>query len=270
MRFVGEILKKKRLARKIVLSEIANDLKISINTLKQIENDEFEHKSYDVFFIGHLRSYSNYLDLNSEEIIKIFKIQNSIGIDKEPKQIPKPTLKNDYSFLAKSFSAVAMVVIFASFYFLFIDVEKSEREYALIPDLPENYEPIIEKAEIEISKNQNQILETEEKIIVAERKISSSSAIASSNLLPNDDNHLITLKIINPTWLQLRDQDNEIILSKLMNKNEEFSYRSNLNYSITSGNAGNILVLIDNNVKGRIGDVGEVVDSFVIDKNFKN
>ena len=55
-----------------------------------------------------------------------------------------------------------------------------------------------------------------------------------------------------------------------MNKNEEFSYRSNLNYSITSGNAGNILVLIDNNVKGRIGDVGEVVDSFVIDKNFKN
>ena len=80
----------------------------------------------------------------------------------------------------------------------------------------------------------------------------------------------LTLKIINPTWLQLRDQDNQIILSKLMNKNEEFSYRSNLNYSITSGNAGNILVLIDNNVKGRIGDVGEVVDSFVIDKNFKN
>ena len=86
MRFVGEIIKKERLAKKIALSKIANDLKISINTLKQIENHEFEHKLYDVFFIGHLRSYSNYLDLNSEEIIKIFKIQNSIGIDKEPNQ----------------------------------------------------------------------------------------------------------------------------------------------------------------------------------------
>ena len=270
MRFVGEIIKNKRLAKKIALSEIANDLKISINTLKQIENHEFEHKLYDVFFIGHLRSYSNYLDLNSEEIIKIFKIQNSIGIDKEPNQIPKPILKNDYSFLTKSFSVASIVFIFATFYFLFIDVEKSEREYALIPDLPENYEPIIEKAEIEISKTKKQILEKKTNIFEAERKISSTSVIASSNLQAYDDNHLITLKIINPTWLQLRDQDNEIILSKLMNKNEEFSYRSNLNYSITSGNAGNILVLIDNNVKGRIGDVGEVIDSFVIDKNFKN
>ena len=270
MRFVGEIIKKKRLAKKIALSKIANDLKISINTLKQIENHEFEHKLYDVFFIGHLRAYSNYLDLNSEEIIKIFKIQNSIGIDKEPNQIPKPILKNNYSFIAKSFSVVSIIFIFATFYFLFIDVEKSERKYALIPDLPENYEPIIEKAEIEISKTKNLITEKEKNIIEIERTMSLSSAIASSNLESKDDNHLITLKIINPTWLQLRDQDNEIILSKLMNKNEEFSYRSNLNYSITSGNAGNILVLIDNNVKGRIGDVGEVVDSFVIDKNFKN
>ena len=84
--------------------------------------------------------------------------------------------------------------------------------------------------------------------------ISGSSAAKSilaggGEIYAYDDNHLITLKIINPTWLQLRDQDNEIILSKLMNKNEEFSYRSNLNYSITSGNAVNILVLINKNVK---------------------
>ena len=35
-------------------------------------------------------------------------------------------------------------------------------------------------------------------------------------------------------------------------------------------NPGNILVLINNNVVGRVGDVGEVVDSFVIDNNFSN
>ena len=64
------------------LSKIANDLKISINTLKQIENHEFEHKLYDVFFIGHLRSYSNYLDLNSEEIIKIFKMNCYVNVIK--------------------------------------------------------------------------------------------------------------------------------------------------------------------------------------------
>ena len=50
----------------------------------------------------------------------------------------------------------------------------------------------------------------------------------------------------------------------------QFNDKYTDNFFITTGNAGNILVLIDSNVKGRIGDVGEVVDSFVIDKNFKN
>ena len=39
----------------------------------------------------------------------------------------------------------------------------------------------------------------------------------------------------------------------------------NLNYNVTSGNAGNILVLINKDVRGKVGDYGEVVDSIIID-----
>ena len=45
-----------------------------------------------------------------------------------------------------------------------------------------------------------------------------------------------------------------------MEKNEEFSYKMNLNYNITSGNAGNILVILDDNVRGKLGKFGEVID----------
>ena len=61
-------------------------------------------------------------------------------------------------------------------------------------------------------------------------KISSTSAIASTS-----DNHstfidrIITLKFIDSTWIQLRDTQENIIFSKLMNQNEEYSYNlSNL------------------------------------------
>ena len=83
--------------------------------------------------------------------------------------------------------------------------------------------------------------------------LSSSSAIAS---LPKDENYkpiIITLKILNDTWLQIRNEDDEIILSQLMNKNDEYSYDFESNYSITSGNAGHIMVLIDQKVRGKIG-----------------
>ena len=79
-----------------------------------------------------------------------------------------------------------------------------------------------------------------------------------------------TLKILNPTWIQIRDKSNNIVLSKLMDKDEEFSYELKLNYNITAGNAGNILVLIDDEVRGKIGKYGDILDSFVLYKDFTN
>ena len=72
------------------------------------------------------------------------------------------------------------------------------------------------------------------------------------------------------TWVQLRDENDEIILSQLMNEGDEYSYSIFKNYSITSGNAGHILVMINQKVKGKIGKKGQVVDSLVINKSFNN
>ena len=136
--------------------------------------------------------------------------------------------------------------------------------------MPENYIAIIEKANItssnkikEINKNENDNLAKPDNIP------NSSSAIAS---VPKNENNksLITLKFLDDTWIQLRDVNDEIVLSQLMNKNDEYSYDVNLNYSITSGNAGHIMVLIDQTVRGKIGKKGQVVDSLVLNKDFVN
>ena len=55
-----------------------------------------------------------------------------------------------------------------------------------------------------------------------------------------------------------------------MNKNDEYSYDLDSDYSITSGNAGHILVLINQKVRGKIGKKGQVVDSLIINKDFNN
>ena len=46
------------------------------------------------------------------------------------------------------------------------------------------------------------------------------------------------------------------------------SFADNLN--LTTGNAGNILVLINGNAKGKVGKKGEVIDSLVISSDFNN
>ncbi len=266
MNTVGTILKKSRKSQNFKIEQVSSELKISQKTIKNIENDNIETDLNIVFYIGHVKSYSEYLGLNSKDIILQFKKEFSYEDKILPDKLPKPIINADKLRNQNIIQLSLISVIFLSFYFLFVKEHENSKEYALIPDLPENYIPLIEKSQVENdTKNPKKISDN------PIEKFKMSSALASNNIKEDRlNNSLVTLKVLNSTWMQIRDQSDKIIMSKLMEKNEEYSYNINLNYNITTGNAGNILVIIDNNVRGKIGKYGEVLDSFTLDNSFKN
>jgi len=270
MELVGDILKKTRGDKEISLSNVSKELKISEEILSNLENNYFQKDIDRVFIIGHLRSYCSFLQLNHNEIIELYKLQH-FPLDNKNKEIEKPKFEYKLLYSNKLISFSLILLIFGSFYFLFIEVEKPLREYAIIPDLPENYIAVVEEATLnDLVKIKDTLLDPEKNFVEIESSLNSSSAIAS-----NLDNELqkpsiVTLKFLDDTWVQLRDENDEIILSQLMNEGDEYSYSIFNNYSITSGNAGHILVMINQRVKGKIGKKGQVVDSLVINKNFNN
>ena len=211
-------------------------------------------------------SLSNYLELNTKELIEKFKSEISFNKIEMLENLPKPKFqKNLYGF-QKYLSAFIIIFIFSSFYLLFVNNDKRDRDYALVPELPEIYLPIVEKADMQDVQDNTKIKSEISNQVI--ESFNSSSAVASNVKNNLESDNTITLKLLNPTWLQLRDTSNEIILSKLMDKDEEFSFDMDLSYNITAGNAGNILVIINNEVRGKIGKYGEVVDSIVLDYNF--
>ena len=268
MEFVGKKIKRKRLSKKYTLEYVSSELKISKDILKNIESDNFLSNNYDVFLLGHIRSYSVFLGLNSMAIIEEFKIQNDYEKINIKQQIPKPIAYNKFN-RSGFLSFILIIFIFISFYYLFIEEQQPSIEYALVPDIPESMEPIIEKTIVEEQAKQN--INNLESFPVEENIISSSSVIAAQNNENLDViDKIITLKFINPTWIQIRDIDDNIILSKLMNKSDEYNYSLSSDYFITAGNAGNIIVLIDNKVFGKLGKFGEVVDTLRINSDFQN
>ena len=262
METVGQILSSERNRKNLSINDIAAELKISKNIIIDLENDNIKNNPDIIFNIGHLRSYSNFLELDTDTIIKKFKNDLSFNINKEKKNIT-PIVENNFFKIERFFAASLILIVFSSFYFLFIYEDNNQIDYALVPDIPESLEPIIEKA----NTFDNDISQENDSNI--SDLINNSSAIASIEIDENIST-VATLKILNPTWLQLRDENNNIVLSKLMDKDEEFSYKLNLNYNITAGNAGNILVLIDGNVRGKIGKYGDILDSFILYKDFTN
>jgi len=264
---VGKIIKNSRKSQNITQAEISSNLKISKDFIHKLENDSLDKDYNLIFYIGHVRSICEYLNLDYT-IVENFKKQYSFKKTDISQIVSKPDFKNSkelIKFLPYSF----IFVIILSFYGLFIYENDNDLEYSLVPDLPENLEPVIEKANLESTirplteKNINKDTLFED--------FTSSSVIASTKIQNKDEsNYQITLKFLDQTWFQIRDTNDDIIISQLMEKNEEYTYFENDIFSVTAGNAGNILVSIDNNVVGKIGKTGEVVDSLIIDKNFKN
>jgi len=261
MKTVGQILSNERNSKNLSIGDISLELKISKSIIIDLENDNIKNNSDIIFKIGHLRSYSNFLELDSDTIIEKFKEELSFNIKDEKMNIT-PIIENNFFKIEKFFAASIIFIIFTSFYFLFIDQNNNETNFALVPDIPESLEPIVEKANT--FNNLSQISDIKKSDFK-----NNSSAIASIEF-DEDITTVATLKMLNPTWVQLRDEANNIVLSKLMDKDEEFSYELKLNYNITAGNAGNILVLIDGDVRGKIGKYGDILDSFVLYKDFTN
>ena len=278
MESVGEILRKTRGDKKISLSDVSKELKISEETLNNLENNFLQKDIDRVFIIGHLRSYCSFLNLNHNEIIELYKLQH-FPLEEKNIEIEKPKFEYKFLYSNKLISLSLILLIFGSFYFLFIEVEKPSREYAVIPDLPENFIAVVEESSLDDIENDNlddiennkiTLLYPEKKFAEIESSKNSSSAIASISINDSQMSSIVTLKFLDDTWIQLRDKNDEIVLSQLMNEGDEYSYNINNNYSITSGNAGHILVMINQKVKGKIGKKGQVVDSLVLNKNFNN
>ena len=261
MKTVGQILSIERNSKNLSISDISIELKISKSIIIDLENDNIKNNPDIIFNIGHLRSYSNFLELDTDTIIKKFKDEVSFNIKEEKKNIT-PIVENNFFKIEKFFAASIIMVVFTSFYFLFVDQNDNEINFALIPDIPESLEPIVEKA--------NTFDNISPSTDIKKSDLVNNSSVIASIEIDEDVTTVATLKILNPTWLQLRDEENNIVLSKLMDKDEEFSYELKLNYNITAGNAGNILVLIDDEVRGKIGKYGDILDSFVLYKDFTN
>ena len=279
MKFIGENLKKERLRLNLKISYISNELKISEDLLEDIEKNDFPEYIDTVFLIGHINSYSNFLNLNSKEIIEDFKIQISYKKPNIKNEISKPIILKNLLPFYKVFSFASMIIIATSFYFLFVKPSGLNIKYVMTPDVPENLISDLEAAQLSIALLDNKN-ETLDEIFIKESVHSLSSkdiklnySSVNASLQTKEIENVkkeITLKFLDATWIQLRDKKDNIILSKLMYRGDEYSYGFSENFYLTAGNAGNIIVSLNGLVVGKAGKLGEVIDSFLIDNNFQN
>ena len=189
-------------------------------------------------------------------------------------EIPKPIENINLLNYSKAASFFLVILVSATFYYMFVDDFNYEPKYAITSEIPENLELEIEEFEVQIARSKlkdnnkkldnNKIYQT--KILTQDNSETNSvtSVLASRKVDENISTNLITISAIHPTWIQIRDKNDKIIFTKLLKINEEYTYLENDNLTLTSANAGNLIVSIGGKIMGKIGKKGEVIDSLII------
>ncbi|KUK67292.1 MAG: Uncharacterized protein XD87_0220 [candidate division WS6 bacterium 36_33] len=92
----GEVLKNKRELLKKSLERVSADTKIQKRFLEYIEENKFEYFDSEVFLTGFIKIYANYLDLDTDKVLALYRRSNPNKTPREninKKEDPKPSKK---------------------------------------------------------------------------------------------------------------------------------------------------------------------------------
>ena len=133
MKTAGEILKESRVKQKKSLEDIVKNTKIPLNTLIELEKNNYESLPPATFVKGFIRNYAQELNLDPEKILAVYRRDNLSSGKKKifPRGVIKP-LDKSFSWTPRE-TAILFSVLIVVFIggFLFFQL----RSYLFAPKL---------------------------------------------------------------------------------------------------------------------------------------
>lgn len=245
---VGEILRRARLSYNISFQEASQSTRIRIEHLEALESNALDRLPGRVYVFGFVRTYSEYLGLDGDKMVKLLKKQAG-----RKAEIAKPVLampqeeeeEKTPAWPVVGFSALALLLTLSAVGFL-----TSAEAPMQIPPVPKELSDRMKAPQRPVA----------EKVASAP---STSQPISSAGPVPLSEQpakpHPLVLKALANTWLEIRGSDHTVIFSRVLNRGEEYWVpEDRTDLSMTLGNAGGLQILVDGRPMPRLGETGQV------------
>lgn len=268
---VGAMLKEMRLQKGLKLTDIAKKLCIRKIYLDAIEESNYEEIPPLPYGIGFIRAYANYLGLNGENIVELYKEETNLS---EPKDIrvlePQPEANMpslQYIFI----SILAIVLIYLGWSSFnsssqiepveeimpvneSVDIEQNNDSGVIVVE-DFNFEP---PAEIDV--NSANVVDGEEEANPQIKVLDQSykeelSEVQLKNHINSEDNNIKTentviseenqglkipekgvfLEILKETWIEVKD-DAKLYISKVLQKGDTYTVPEGKGMILSLGN----------------------------------
>lgn len=261
---IGQILKTFRLKKKYTLEKISHKTKISIQNIENIEEGNFDLIGGKFYQKSFIKLYAKALRISDRKILAFFDGESNKTEQDEKLLNSKVTDigKTSIPIIADKIPTMPLI-FFASLglfiFFLANFIQSSgEAEGQLATIEPKN--------ELKITKIEENLVDEIEKI-----KKDKETVIKKTNVNVDDLENLKTQNYSNflkqiiakeDVWIEIKDKDENILISTILRKDESFNLPSNKDdVIISASNAGALILKDENSDHSNLGIFGSVLDS---------
>tara|TARA_Y100000590_G_scaffold403291_2_gene489824 strand:- start:934 stop:1764 length:831 start_codon:yes stop_codon:yes gene_type:complete len=229
--------------KNLSVKDASQILNISEDIINNLEKGYFNELNKDVFIVGHIRTYLNLIEINPKLLINNFKAKE-IFLETKSQNIISP-----YNFkLSRKNILLISIFLFILVLLIYREINKLNEKYII----EDNKELIFEEKNENKEEEKNLQNKEEAKTIIDENK--SNEKISSE--IKNID--FIYIEAIEDAWIEIQDKNTKVIVSKIIKKEEKIKLPYQKDLILVTGNAGGIIIKIDNNIINKIGESKEV------------
>lgn len=221
--FVGEILKQARLEKGLTLEQVSKILRINRSQLSILEDDTKPHVC-DVYKLGFLKIYAQYLGLDADDLMEKFKSQSHSHSSSSALVFPAPLPGRGLP------SARIMGGCFLALMALVVGWKWMDSRHSV----PEAYEAL-EVVEAKVAEESPvQVVEEplvpvsvpEEETVVTEESFEASPAVAKT----------VSLHVRESAWIEVKDLHGNVVFSKICDPGEVHEFKNPEKLFLTTGN----------------------------------
>ena len=193
---VGEILRRTRLHYNKTIEDVEAALRIQAKQIHAIEVGDTEALPARVYAIGFVRSYAEYLGLDGDKIVELFKAQSDTETKAPDLKLPESREKDQTPpvGIAVGLLALLCAILLASFGLN----SKEDSEPEIIPEVPK---------ELTVA-----VLEEEQAAVVKEPE---PEPVVEK---PKG----IVLKMVHNSWVEIRDQNRRKLISRVLKAGDQY------------------------------------------------
>ncbi|MCF8496506.1 MAG: DUF4115 domain-containing protein [Alphaproteobacteria bacterium] len=244
---VGEILRRTRVHYGQSLDDIEKALRIRAIQIEAIEDNRIDKLPGRVYAIGFVRSYSEYLGLDGEKMVRLLKRQSGVRT-RDPK-LHFPVVAMDSKIPSGWIVAASAAVVVLILFGFWISGAHDRAAISEIPPVPPAMKPAVPSAA------------PKEK---APERADSENPVAAPAEAPKG----IILNVRQNSWVEIRDKRGAAVVSRVLQAGDQYFVPDRPDLTISLGNAGGIDLQLDGESLRALGRPGEVRRNIPLDIEF--